>query len=263
MSHLQVSDPYGAVRTPRHWQKQSMPVGTVVIREDRDSTGRKRLTRYIKVQASGLPQKRWIQYSRWWWEKNKGPVPKGQLVLHKDGDTLNDAPENLIVGGCGMKLVLAHRRNSTWSKNQHARAAAGISRDNRRRGREHRFWDFLQKYWYPVVDSVSVILNVPFRRRKRVLACFGADISGYPKNGHGNGPETSVQKAIKSCRVQTVRGSEFSSFRYSHYCVIDPETREIRGPMSATVREIVAKLERMGIWGTAERYAKKTIRERK
>jgi len=239
-----------------------MPVGTVVIRGDRDSAGRKRFTRYIKVRADGLPQKRWIQYSRWWWEKNRGPVPKGCLVLHKDGETLNDAPDNLIVGTCGMKLVLAHQRDKVWSKNQHARAAAGTAKDNRRRGRVNRFWNFLKKRWYPVVSQVSVILNVPFRRRKRVLACFGADVSRYPKNGHGKKSGTLVQQAIKTCCVQPVRGSEFSMHQYGHYCVIDPETREVRGPMSSSIRELVAQLERMGIWGTAEKYAKKNMRDR-
>lgn len=204
-----------------------------------------------------------MQYSRWWWEKSKGAVPKGQFVLHRDGDTMNDAPENLMVGSCGMKLVLAHQRDATWSKGQHARAAAGTAKDNRRRGKYNRFWNFLQKSWYPVVDSVSVILNVPFRRRKRVLSCFGADVSGYPKSGHGKKPGTRVQEAIKSCRVLPVRGSEFFQFKYSHYCSIDPETRELRGPMSGNVREIVAQLERMGIWGTAEKYAKKNTKERR
>ena len=240
-----------------------MPVGTVVIRADRDSAGKRRFTSYIKVRLDGPPQKRWMQYSRWWWEKNKGAVPKGQLVLHKDGDTLNDAPENLLVGGCAMKLVLAHQRDAAWSKSQHVRAAAGTGKDNRLRGKKNRFWNFLQKHWYPVVDSVSVILNVPFRRRKRVLSCFGADVSGYPKSGHGKKPGTVVQKAIQVCRVLPVRGSDLSMFKYSHYCSVDPETRELRGPMSGNVREIVAQLERMGIWSTAEKYARKNMRERK
>lgn len=240
-----------------------MPVNTVVIRGDRDAAGRQRLTRYIKVRLDGPPQKRWIQYSRWWWEKNRGSVPKGHLVLHKDGDTLNDAPSNLIVGGCAMKLVLAHQRDKAWSKSQHARAAAGTAKDNRQRGRNNRFWNFLQKHWYPVVDSIGVILNVPFRKRKRVLACFGADVSRYPKNGHGKKPGTLVQEIIKACRVMPVRGSDFSTFKYSHYCVIDPETKEVRGPLSASAREIVVQLERMGIWALAERYAKKASRERR
>jgi hypothetical protein len=260
-----ISDPYGAVRVApsRHCRKDPMPVGTVVIRGDRDAAGRRRLTRYIKVRADGPSQKRWTQYSRWWWEKNNGSVPKGHLVLHKDGQTLNDAPENLMIGTCAMKFVLAHQRDATWSKSQHARAAAGTAKDNRRRGRVNRFWNFLKRHWYPVVDSVSVILNVPFRRRKRVLACFGADVSRYPRNGHGKKPGTRVQEAIKSCRVLPVRGSDFSRFQYSHYCSIDPETREVSGPMSGNAREIVAQLERMGVWSTAEKYAKKDLRERR
>jgi hypothetical protein len=45
--------------------------------------------------------------------------------------------------------------------------------------------------------------------------------------------------------------------------VVDPETRECRGPMSSTLKQIVAQLERMGIWETAEKQAKKHFRDRK
>jgi len=255
-----ISDPYGAVRIAgtKRCRKDPMPLGTVVIRCE-IANGRRRYTRFIKVKMTGPYQKKWIQYSRWWWEKNRGPIPEGQLVLRKDGQTLNDSPDNLILGTPGMKLVLAHQRDQAWSREQHARAGAGTAKDNRRRGQTNRFWKFLTNYWYPVVDSVSVILNVPFRRRSRLIRCFGGDVSRYPKNGHG----AEVEKAIKSSKICPVKGSELSIIQYGHYCVVDPETRECRGPMSSTLKQIVAQLERMGIWETAEKQAKKHFRDRK
>jgi len=259
-----ISDPYGAVRmgATKRCRKDPMPLGTVVIRCE-IANGRRRYTRYIKVNLKGPEQNRWMQYSRWWWEKNRGPIPKGMLVLRKDGQTLNDSPDNLILGTPGMKLVLAHQRDKTWSKEQHARAAAGTAKDNRLRGYKNRFWNFLQGYWYPVVDSLSVILNVPFRRRKRLIASFGGEISGYPKNGHGKKPGTPVQKALGSVRVRPIKGSELSFVQYGHYCTMDLNLREVRGPMSTTFRQIEIQLQRMGIWVYAEKHARKDLRERK
>jgi hypothetical protein len=257
-------DPYGAVRVAatRYCRKDPMAVGTVVIRRDTEPNGRRRCSRYIKIRNDGPPGRRWILYSRWWWEKNRGPVPPGHLVLHKDGDTLNDEPKNLMTGTCAMKFVLAHKRDAKWSKDQHVRAAAGCAEWNRRNGRVNRARNFLKNYWYPVVDDMGVILNIPFRRRKRVLACFGIDVSGYPANGHGKKPASKVQRALRASRVRPVRSQEFSLRRYSTYCILDPASMTYRGPMDS-VAQLVAQLERMEIWQFAEKQAKKDLCERK
>lgn len=260
-----ISDPHGAVRmaASRRCRKDPMPLGTVVIRGDYNPPGHRRYTRYIKVKMSGPPQKRWMQYSRWWWEKNRGPIPKGQLVLHKDGLTLNDDPSNLVLGGPGMKLVLAHRRDKTWSKDQHARAAFGCAEFNRRNGMSNRSRNFLKTYWYPVVEPLGVILNVPFRKRKRILACFGVDVSRYPKSGLGKKPDSAVQKAIAASPVKPVKGIELSGGPFRHHCVLEPITRQCYGPMSMDVDQIVSHLQRLGIWKIADKYARKYLKERK
>ena len=260
-----ISDPHGAVRmaATRHCRKDPMPIGTVVIRREADAQGRYRYIRYIKVKMNGLPQRRWMQYSRWWWEKNRSPIPKGQMVLHKDGLTLNDDPSNLVLGGPGMKLVLAHQRDKTWSKDQHARAAFGCAEFNRRNGMAHRATNFLKTYWYPVVEPLGVILNVPFRKRKRVLGCFGVDVSKYPKSGIGKKPESVVQKAIAASPVKPVKGAELSGSLFRHHCVLDPVTRQCHGPMSMDVDQIVSHLQRLGIWKIADKYARKYLKERK
>lgn len=259
-----ISDPHGAVRMAptRRCRKDPMPLGTVVIRSDYNPPGRRRYTRYIKVKMSGLPQKRWMQYSRWWWEKNRGPIPKGMLVLHKDGLTLNDAPSNLVLGTPGMKLVLAHQRDKAWSQNQHASAGRGCAEFNRKNGRANRATNFLRAYWYPVVDAVGVILNVPFRKRKRLLACFGVDVSRYPKSGAGKKPGSAVQMAINASPARPVKGVELTTPKFRHHCVLEPMSRRCYGPMATDVGQIIAQLRRMGVWDNAEKYARKDLRQR-
>lgn len=261
---VEPKDPYGAARVApsRHCRKDSFPVGTVVVR-CKSSRFPVRYARFIKVRGDGPKDKRWKPYARWWWEKNRGPVPEGRLVLHKDGDDLNDAPGNLILGTPGMKLVLAHRRDPAWSREQHRRAAAGCADFNRRQGRINRAKNFLAKYWYPVVDELGVILNVPFRRRKRLLACFGHDVSRYPVNGVGKKPGSVIRKLLRGARIAPTRGRELSLRRYSTYCFLDPATRTCSGPMSGTLAQLVGQLERMDVWEAAQKYAKKDLRERR
>jgi len=70
---------------PANWK----PVGTIVIRPESNGT----LTRRIKVAD---PNK-WEQYARYLWKKTKGRgIPPGFIIYHLDGNSLNDAPENLI-----------------------------------------------------------------------------------------------------------------------------------------------------------------------
>ena len=36
-------------------------------------------------------------YARWWWLQNRGPIPPGWEVHHKDGDQSNDDPDNYVL----------------------------------------------------------------------------------------------------------------------------------------------------------------------
>jgi hypothetical protein len=259
-----MTEPVVARKAPgRGCRKDYMPIGTVVIRADRDASGRIRKTRFIKVNDAFPTGKRWIQYARWWWEENKGPVPKGQIVLRRDGDTLNDDPSNLLLGTPGMKLKLAHERNPEWSMKQHARAADGAAAHDRLRGRIHRATAYLPRYWYPVVDSMSVILNVPYRRRRRLLAVFGSDVRTYPANGHGKRRYSAVQMILEKAAVRPVQGKDLGERMYQSYCVAEPSDRVVRGPMAGTSDQLIKQLERMGIWAIAEKAAAKDLQERK
>lgn len=252
-------DPFGAIRNGegKGIPKVTLPLLTVVIRKHNGYEAR-----FIKTRMDGESCRRWRPFARWWWEKNRGPVPPGQLVLHEDGDELNDDPKNLVLGTPGMKLKLAHERDPRWSREQHGRAAAGCAEFNRKNGRINRAANFLKNYWYPVNDDLGVILNVPFRKRKRMLSCFGVDVSRYPKNGHGKNPGSTVQRALRSCRIKPVRSVDLALRRYSTCCLIDPVSKECRGPLSMSVSRLIGQLEGMGIWATAEKYARKDLRDR-
>ncbi len=66
--------------------------GTLSIRKN---MGKRQ--RMIKVRDDGPPQHRWIPLARFWWEHHRGPIPRGCFVVHRDGNTLNDNPANLML----------------------------------------------------------------------------------------------------------------------------------------------------------------------
>ncbi|MBW3609204.1 MAG: hypothetical protein KY463_12770 [Actinobacteria bacterium] len=91
-------------KTPRLWSREPAPIGTVRIHR----SGKSRI-RVVKVTHLGPQQNRWRPVALDWWLKNKGPVPEGLRVVHLNGDTLDDRPENyglLDAAGVGISQIV-------------------------------------------------------------------------------------------------------------------------------------------------------------
>ncbi len=82
---------------PPNW----CPVGTV--KEFLDKNGSRR--RKIKVSSTGVQASDWKMYTVWLWEKEKGEIPKGLIVHHLDGNSMNDQISNygLVTRSAHMK----------------------------------------------------------------------------------------------------------------------------------------------------------------
>lgn len=73
-------------------------IGTVVMRRQH-RRGRKGvdLHRVIKIEDLSAPSgARWIPVAEYLWRQAKRALPAGWFVVHEDGDTLNDALDNLL-----------------------------------------------------------------------------------------------------------------------------------------------------------------------
>ena len=66
----------------------TQPIGTIHQRKD---TGGK-MYLYIKLADS-----KWEQLNRYTWEQHNGPIPKGMVVVYKDGNYLNNDIANLLM----------------------------------------------------------------------------------------------------------------------------------------------------------------------
>lgn len=255
-------DPFGAVRIgqAKGTLKRSLPVGTVTLRSDLVN-GKRQLVRFIKVRLDGPPQHRWKLYARWWWEKNNGPVPEGKIVIHVDGNELNDKPENIALGTHGDVAVLHHMRNPEWSEAQHRRAGAGTAEFNRFSSKLNRLRKIFDGYWYPVLDQVGIIFNAPFRRRNKLLAWFGVDVSSYPRNGRAR----KLLASIDDSKPRAVRGRELAHGILKTYLRIDPEfvVNATGEKLSDEDEEWIKTVRDSETWRQAEAAAKSDLRERK
>jgi hypothetical protein len=66
----------------------TQPIGTIHQRKD---TGGK-MYQYIKIADSN-----WQLLNRYTWEQHNGPIPKGMVVVYKDGNYLNNDITNLLM----------------------------------------------------------------------------------------------------------------------------------------------------------------------
>jgi hypothetical protein len=66
----------------------TQPIGTIHQRKD---TGGK-MYQYIKLADS-----HWQLLNRYTWEQHNGPIPKGMVVVYKDGNYLNNDINNLLM----------------------------------------------------------------------------------------------------------------------------------------------------------------------
>lgn len=160
---------------------KQLPLGTVRVRME----GGEPSWREIKVGMTGPIQRRWMAYARWWWLQNKGPIPEGMRVLHLDGDSMNDDPENLLLGTAADNVFLAHERDPAMSEaNYHSRRRA-TAEHNRLRSRIRRAAGWLDSKWYPVDLTARVVHNRPVKRRYQVWAAVGFDAGKVQRNGEG------------------------------------------------------------------------------
>ncbi len=95
---------------PGQVARNKLPIGSVRIREE-THTGL--LRAWVKVAEPNVWQKRAILV----WESMRGPLPKGWVVHHKDRDSLNDHPDNLV-GMTRRDHAAEHRRElQAWYMN--------------------------------------------------------------------------------------------------------------------------------------------------
>ncbi|MGA1979494.1 MAG: HNH endonuclease [Sedimentisphaerales bacterium] len=95
-----------------HLPANHKELGTITIHKSE----RDRPYRMIAVAGPTPNRHKWIPYAQYVWEKIHGPLPKGCLVVHTDGDSMNDNPENLEATDRKGNLNLMKKNRPGWKK---------------------------------------------------------------------------------------------------------------------------------------------------
>jgi len=125
---------------------RELPYGAVAVRKCKNPQGK---LRYIKA---GRGRYAWLPYARWWWETHRGAVPKGKRVIHRDGDSLNDDPSNLMLVSFGDLVYLwSQRATPDELARRSRRLRAGCKKRTRETlARDRLMGVFQRTLWYAV-----------------------------------------------------------------------------------------------------------------
>jgi hypothetical protein len=181
------------------WRCEAYPVGAVIIK--RDSRGQR--FRIIKLTHHGPYHRRWRAWARWWWEKNRGPVPAGKRVAHLDGNRLNDAPENLGLLTRGELLQAIHRARPAMSARNRVKVGRAVAATNRARAELRKLRGWLVSRWYLVDPRRGVVLNRP--RRMLWELCQDAGIATERRD------RSAARRAIERTGLAAVSGAELAA----------------------------------------------------
>lgn len=150
----------------------SAPVGSVRIGKSGRSNHRE-----IKVRLDGPVSQRWMHLARYWWTRNKGPVPDGKRVGHIDGDCMNDEPSNYALFTYGDTFAVWEDTAAAGSiRAARRRMSQGTVRSNILRAEIRRATGFCPTLWYAVNFERRLIFNTPFRKRWMVYAAHGVQL---------------------------------------------------------------------------------------
>lgn len=120
--------------------------------------------KFVKVSYHGPYRRRWRPFSRHWWETNVGPIPTGYQVFHRDGDSLNDSPDNLVL--CREnRFALLFASNPKAAERRARASRRGVRRANKMRHevmRSARGALFNPESWYVCLHELKLVVWKPF-----------------------------------------------------------------------------------------------------
>lgn len=233
-------------RGTKDWNREKLPIGTIRIRRRRNG----RRVQMIKVRDAGPKSRRWMNYARHWWLNNRGPIPDGMRVVHYDGDTLNDDPENYKLMTAGDVAFMAREWDSTLDERNAIACGEAMKECNRLRSRITRFLRYLPSRWYLVDLRRRRVINEPYRSRSALLRAFrGRDL---PRNGGaicGYWLGWSGLSAIDACVLAVLADRERMELPRVQTAVVDLRKLNCwpsRQPGLGSLRSAVSRLRRAG-----------------
>lgn len=227
---------------------QALPIGTITTRKSGQQ-----VQRFVKVSHHGHWRNRWRPVARHWWEQHHGPIPEGHQVYHRDGDPLNDAPDNLVLAREDrLKLILSSRGNS---RRQRTRQRTAVAKSNLERARVYNAV-LRPRAWYIVLPVSMAILWVPCRSRPEAKELFSPEaiaelcakdeaILTRRDSRTRNIEPFEVGHPILYCRGRTIEAGSGQDGQFEGFIRLIPDTR--KPPRKRSPRRLPPDL--VTVWG--------------
>lgn len=206
---------------------EALPIGTErvwtwIVRQQ------PRQQRYIKVSHHGSWRKRWRPFSSHWWEQHVGPIPDGYQVYHRDGLSLNDEPENLVlVRSDRLRLIFTLRPDA--ARRQALRRSRAVKRSNRRRALVDSF-RIRPKWWYAVLPASRGIVWKPCLTKEQVCQISPKEFKKFSSDNRIEIKRNKGNLYRKGAEVEYVQGETIivescMDGRYEGFMRLIEETR--------------------------------------
>lgn len=176
-------------------------VGTIRI-STREREGGTNQFREIKVSGILQGRHKWISHARYLYEQKHGPIPKGRFVVHVDGNSMNDDPDNLRSVDRRGHLALQMQRDPNMLKKCRRKAGrAARKRHKATRRRKARLLKISQKTRVRVRRSVSEESRYKANLEKEIKNIRGAlvvwwECTGCGEDYHQKEPPSQCTKCI-------------------------------------------------------------------
>lgn len=109
----------------------ALPLGT---KRQRRRSRKRPVQWFVRVSYHGTKWEQWRPVAQVVYEQHHGPIPHGQRVEHRDGDSLNDHPANLILSN-ERRMERLEFKHPGFRKRLKAAARHPVIRSNKRRRR--------------------------------------------------------------------------------------------------------------------------------
>lgn len=183
----------------------------------------------VKVSHHGHWRNRWAPLSHHVWEREtKSRVPPGYKLYHRDGDSLNDSVDNLVMAR-GTPFALLCRRDLEIEQRRRLKQKAAVKRSNRRRHEElqaARKALFSPEAWYVILHGIDAVLWKPCESQRAAEKLATSDeLRDWLKRDDLATPEST--EVIQGRDVAVLSGHDEPLERYRRFI---PDERPVKPP---------------------------------
>lgn len=163
--------------------------------------------RVVKVSHHGGQRQRWRPFARHWWEQNASPIPEGYQIFHKDGNSLNDDPANLVLSRADYWQHIFAACPGAAERRQ-KRQASAVAKSNRNRARIDVSRISVRSWYVVLPDSRAIVWLPCVTAREAAQLLTTADLVALCQDNRIRIADHKCRQFVPGDRVTIARGRQ-------------------------------------------------------